>query len=161
MHLYLYHTPLGACSNQATILKPSLPHQFGNTAVNDWVITDGPGRGAKVVARAKGIHIQTAKDGNNYYVSFNMVFEDCSGFKGSTLQVMGPIVEHGEWAIVGGTGEFTLAQGIIYKTFYQQHKDGNIMELDIHALYTPMARSQSQLCTRTDVQSRNVWALGK
>ena len=44
--------------------------------VNDWVITDGPSRNTKVVAHAKGIHIQTGMDSRNYYVSFNMVFVD-------------------------------------------------------------------------------------
>jgi hypothetical protein len=57
-------------------------------------------------------------------------------FKGSSLQVMGPVVEEGEWAIVGGTGEFCLAQGIIYKKFLEQQSNGNIIELDIHAFYS-------------------------
>lgn len=56
--------------------------------------------------------------------------------KGSSLQVMGPVVEEGEWAIVGGTGEFCLAQGIIYKKFLEQQSNGNIIELDIHAFYS-------------------------
>uniref|UniRef100_A0A0A9FGW1 Dirigent protein n=1 Tax=Arundo donax TaxID=35708 RepID=A0A0A9FGW1_ARUDO len=81
-----------------------------------------------------------------------MVFEDGS-FEGSTLQVMGPDVERGEWAIIGGTGEFTLAQGVIYKTLHEQRGEGNIMEIDIHAIYTPMERSQSN-------SGKNVWNLG-
>jgi len=54
-----------------------------------------------------------------------------SRFKGSTLQVMGVVVEHGEWAIVGGTGELAMATGVIYKRFHEHNQDGNVMELTI------------------------------
>jgi Dirigent-like protein len=50
---------------------------------------------------------------------------------------MGPVVETGEWAIVGGTGVFLLAQGIIYKERLEENSNGNIIKLDIHALYSP------------------------
>ena len=41
-------------------------------------------------------------------------------FKGSTLQVMGANDENeeNEWAIVGGTGEFSMARGIISRRVY-------------------------------------------
>ncbi|RLM98367.1 hypothetical protein C2845_PM06G29490 [Panicum miliaceum] len=54
-----------------------------------------------------------------------------SRFKGSTLQVMGVVVEHGEWAIVGGTGELAMATGVIYKRLLEHNHDGNVMELTI------------------------------
>lgn len=57
-------------------------------------------------------------------------------FKGSSLQVMGESVYNGEWAIVGGTGEFRLAQGIIYKKNTKVTAEGYIVELDIHAFYS-------------------------
>ena len=42
-------------------------------------------------------------------------------FKGSTLQVMGANDENedNEWAIVGGTGEFAMARGIINRRLYR------------------------------------------
>jgi Dirigent-like protein len=49
---------------------------------------------------------------------------------------MGPVVEEGEWAIVGGTGKFPLAKGIIYKKMVEQKRNGNIIQLDIHAFYS-------------------------
>ena len=52
-------------------------------------------------------------------------------FRGSTLQVMGISVEDGEWAIVGGTGQFTMARGVIYKRMHKRRNDGNIIELTI------------------------------
>jgi hypothetical protein len=56
---------------------------------------------------------------------------------------MGTVVEKGEWAIVGGTGELTLARGVIYKHDSEFVRDeGDCIELDIHCLYTPMERSK-------------------
>jgi hypothetical protein len=36
-----------------------------------------------------------------------------------------------EWAIVGGTGVFAMARGIIERKFYQQINGGEIQELTI------------------------------
>ncbi|OEL36688.1 hypothetical protein BAE44_0002293, partial [Dichanthelium oligosanthes] len=94
-HLYLHHVFDGPDANQTV--------GFGNSPLTDWPIYDAPlGPSAKLVARALGLHIDagiTKPDGT---------------FKGSTLEVMGLGVNSEEWAIVEGTGEFTLAKGIIY-----------------------------------------------
>lgn len=141
-HLYLHHTGQGEHINQHGVLSPGFENSFGSIVVNDWAITEGPSLDTKVVAHAKGIHIQAGMDIKNYFVSFNMVFED-GRFKGSTLQVMGTVVEKGEWAIVGGTGEFTLARGVIYKPRAEYiNQVGDVIELDIHCFYTPVERSK-------------------
>lgn len=57
---------------------------------------------------------------------------------------MGNKVTSGQWAIVGGTGEFTLAQGVIYKKEIN-HCNSDIIELDIHALYTPISQVRAML----------------
>lgn len=69
-----------------------------------------------------------------------------SSYPGSTLIVSGMIEQRrgkGEWAIVGGTGEFTLAQGAIY---YDVLMDDGITslikELHIGLFYTRMERSK-------------------
>ncbi|KAJ3701116.1 hypothetical protein LUZ61_004821 [Rhynchospora tenuis] len=138
-HLYLHHTYAGPNRNQSSIATANQPFSFGNINVNDWPLYDGPGSDAKLVARAQGLHIQSGmRTGENWYNALSIVFEDAR-FKGSSLQVVGAVVERGEWAIVGGTGEFTLAQGVIYKTFYYQNRNlGNVIELDIHGFYLPM-----------------------
>jgi hypothetical protein len=51
---------------------------------------------------------------------------------------MGTLTENsvGQWSIVGGTGQFTLAQGIInYKMDPSSNKDDAIRELNIRILY--------------------------
>ena len=56
---------------------------------------------------------------------------------------MGTVVAEGEWAILGGTGEFALARGVIYKTYSKYiNQVGDVIELDIHCLYTAMERSK-------------------
>ncbi|KAJ3705521.1 hypothetical protein LUZ61_009226 [Rhynchospora tenuis] len=134
-HLYLHHTPLEPNRDQVAIIEPKLNNSFGTLVVNDWPLYDGLGPNAKLIGRAQGFHLQAGMKSQHWYNSFSIVFEDAQ-FKGSSLQVMGPVVERGEWAIVGGTGQFHLAHGVIYKKFHEQRKNGNIMELNIHAFYS-------------------------
>jgi hypothetical protein len=48
---------------------------------------------------------------------------------------MGISVSDGDWGIVGGTGEFAMAQGVISKKLFKQIETGNIVELNIYAIY--------------------------
>ncbi|KAJ1701139.1 hypothetical protein LUZ63_000918 [Rhynchospora breviuscula] len=137
-HLYLHHMYLGPNRNQSSIINPNHPNSFGSTIVNDWPLYDGLSPNSRVIARAQGLHCQAGMTTQNWYNALNIVFEDAR-FKGSSLQVMGPVIEQGEWAIVGGTGEFTLAQGVIYKTFREPRSGGDISELNIHGFYSPYA----------------------
>ncbi|KAE8769856.1 32 kDa protein [Hordeum vulgare] len=126
-NLYLFHTPLGSNQNQSGIIDSNATTGLGSTVVNNWPICDGPSPGATVVARAQGLHIYAGNWQNTLSITFEI-----ERFKGSTLQVMGISVEEGEWAIVGGTGQFAMANGVIHKKFHEQRSDGNIIELTIH-----------------------------
>ncbi|KAI4966130.1 hypothetical protein ZWY2020_046448 [Hordeum vulgare] len=92
-----------------------------------------------VVARAQGVHVQAGltKD-NRWYTTHNIEFEQ-GRFAGSTLQVTGITagLESGQWSIVGGTGQFIMAQGIISFTNHPAStwEDG-IKELNIRVRYT-------------------------
>ncbi|KAM0876559.1 hypothetical protein ACQ4PT_036087 [Festuca glaucescens] len=114
LHLYLYRNgqaqPEG---NQVQILGSTSPHGFGCTVVNDWTMHDAPSPTATIVAHAQGLHLQASINGSNWFVCHNIVFID-DRFKGSTLKVLGNMgAEEGEWAIIGGTGEFAYAQGVV------------------------------------------------
>uniref|UniRef100_A0ACD5ZLD1 Uncharacterized protein n=1 Tax=Avena sativa TaxID=4498 RepID=A0ACD5ZLD1_AVESA len=114
LHLYLYQNgqarPQG---NQAQLLGSTAPHGFGCTVVNDWSIHDGSSPTTKIVARAQGLHMQASMSGGNWFMCHNIVFID-DRFKGSTLKVLGIVQgEQGEWAVIGGTGEFAYAKGVI------------------------------------------------
>lgn len=73
-------------------------------------------------------------------------------FKGSTLEVIGVIPQDGQWSIIGGMGEFTMARGVVdHKIVPGKGVDGvsRIYELNIHVVYTPMGSSavSSMSCT--------------
>ena len=61
-------------------------------------------------------------------------------FKGSTLSVQGPLGpptlgDGGDWAVVGGTGEFAYAQGVAtYKRIRKINRMTNVIELDIRVV---------------------------
>lgn len=140
--LYLFHTPLGSGANQAQVIDNKTPIGIGATVVNNWAVYDGPGPNAKLVARAQGLHIQAG----NWVNSFSLVFVD-QRFSGSTLEVTGIVVESGEWAIVGGTGQFVMANGVISKKFHEQRSEGNIIQLTIHA-FCPVLGPTKRLATK-------------
>ena len=58
-------------------------------------------------------------------------------FYGSTLQISGTSQVNGEWSIVGGTGELTMAKGTVKRTEISYTGNTRISELKIHAVYTP------------------------
>ncbi|KAL6650570.1 hypothetical protein ACP70R_009495 [Stipagrostis hirtigluma subsp. patula] len=127
--LYMYHTYSGGPkANQVTVVDNMSKGSIGTIAVNNWAIYDGPDPNAKVVAHAQGLHMHAG----NWHNSFSLVFEN-ERFSGSTLEVMGINVPSGEWAIVGGTGQFAMATGIISKRLHEERSDGQIIELTIHA----------------------------
>jgi hypothetical protein len=58
-------------------------------------------------------------------------------FKGSSLKVLGHFEDpaHGEWAILGGTGEFVNAQGVVSfkKVMEMDNGKTTVTELEIRA----------------------------
>ncbi|PNT62434.1 hypothetical protein BRADI_4g03270v3 [Brachypodium distachyon] len=109
--------------------------EFGLVLASDLPIYDGFGPEANLVARLQGLQSQAGKLTDGWQASVNIVFED-ERFNGSTLHVMGTGLHKREWAIVGGTGEFTLAQGIMYNLLMY----GEFQEIELRALYTPMKK---------------------
>ncbi|KAM3206787.1 hypothetical protein ACQJBY_062136 [Aegilops geniculata] len=110
--LYLRQIFAGCNANQSDVIQPNAATGLGKTVVNNWGIYDGPCSEAKLVAKTHGMHTLAGKWSN----WFTLVFV-VGRFKGSTLQVMGANDddEENEWAIVGGTGEFAMARGVINK----------------------------------------------
>lgn len=76
LHLYMHQIFAGPNANQTVPVKPSTNNSFGLIAINDWTIQEGTEPSSKVVARAQGIHTQSGKNKQQWYCSFNMVFED-------------------------------------------------------------------------------------
>ncbi|OQU88821.1 hypothetical protein SORBI_3002G100832 [Sorghum bicolor] len=108
--LYLRQIYSGWDANQSDVIQPHPETGLGKTGVSNWAIYDGASSKAKLVAKGQGMYTQAG----NWNQWFTLVFE-VERFEGSTLQVMGASIEDEEndWAIVGGTGEFEMARGII------------------------------------------------
>ncbi|KAL6630561.1 hypothetical protein ACP70R_028634 [Stipagrostis hirtigluma subsp. patula] len=139
MHLYMNQIASGTnpSPNQLVIIpQPG----FGLTAVNDWSLTEQPGATNPPVGHAKGFHMLASQGNVNWYISWNIIFED-SSFHGSTLNVMELHSGNGEWSIVGGTGRFSLAHGTIKYKVIQTKAGQAIYDLDIHAFYADMGPS--------------------
>uniref|UniRef100_A0ACD5YR17 Uncharacterized protein n=1 Tax=Avena sativa TaxID=4498 RepID=A0ACD5YR17_AVESA len=97
----------------------------GSAEANDCAIYDGTSSDANLVARAQGLHSQSS------LVTVNIEFVN-ERFKGSTLTMVGNHrTQKGEWAIVGGTGEFGFAQGVATR---EELERSNIRELRIHCV---------------------------
>ncbi|KAF8732147.1 hypothetical protein HU200_016114 [Digitaria exilis] len=116
--------------------SPTLPHGFGSAVANDWIIREGPAANTNIVARVRGITVSSGKTDENWLFCHSILFTD-TRFKGSSLKVHGDFVggKDGEWAIVGGTGEFAYARGVITaKLIENWHPaNGRLWELDIRA----------------------------
>jgi hypothetical protein len=67
-------------------------------------------------------------------------------FKGSMLAVRGGGVpaavdpELREWAILGGTSELSLAQGVVYVKKISQDANGVVWKLCFHIFYRPLEK---------------------
>jgi hypothetical protein len=71
-------------------------------------------------------------------------------FKDSSLKVLGhfEVPTHGEWAILGGTGEFAHAQGIVSFKKVPELDNGKttVRELEIRAVCLNFSSSLSLVC---------------
>ncbi|AQK57462.1 uncharacterized protein [Zea mays] len=137
-------------ANQVEVASPGGFNKLGNMVANDWDLED-PCQNGKIVAHAKGLHVQASREEASWHASFDIVFEQGSGLEGSTLQVMGPNVFKGEWSIVGGTGKLTMARGVIYKKYLTTVDSTSKIDLQIHAFYIPMERKDA------GTSGKNVW----
>ncbi|CAI9104719.1 OLC1v1003450C1 [Oldenlandia corymbosa var. corymbosa] len=88
---------------------------FGSTYVIDDPLTVSPDPNSQVIGRAQGIYASASQEDFAFILQFNVVFT-AGEFKGSTLSVMArdPITNtYREPSIVGGSGAFRLARGVI------------------------------------------------
>lgn len=143
-HLYVEqrsdHLPNGNQIPIAPTKPPSEPAgHFGFGVSCNWDVRDGPSPTAKTVARAQGLLLGTGQlTPFRYFLCQNIIFTD-ERFKGSSLKLLGSLPNDGddEWAIIGGTGEFSFAQGSVkYKQVQIDPAGIVVRELNICVLCT-------------------------
>ncbi|KAJ1274970.1 hypothetical protein BS78_05G100300, partial [Paspalum vaginatum] len=112
-----------------------------DTVIINWPIKDGPGDAANTIGHAEGL-TTNANPAKPFWVTImDMVFEDGS-LAGSSLEVMGlhsyKNLGQGQWSVMGGTGELTMARGIINYNITQEDSASRTCELCIYVYYTPL-----------------------
>ncbi|XP_051196965.1 jacalin-related lectin 9 [Lolium perenne] len=142
LYMYQYFQP--GNSNQRVILASGAPNAFGNITALDWAIHDAQSPTAKVVARAQGMALGSEQAAIRYFICTNINFTD-ERFKGSSLKLLGSFVDSvdDEWAIVGGSGEFSYAQGAVKYKVLQNSNAMIVRELNIRVLCQNMPPQKS------------------
>ncbi|KAJ3700504.1 hypothetical protein LUZ61_004209 [Rhynchospora tenuis] len=144
LHMYWNDISQGTGKTTVPVISPKSEYpNFGETRVMDVPLYDTASKD-KIMGRAQGVCVQADLRQKAFHLSFNIEFET-PDLKGSKLQVMGiwtpEISTKVEWSIVGGTGNYTLAKGIVYGRMLSSGDDSvTWIELDILGYYTPMQK---------------------
>ncbi|CAM0901706.1 unnamed protein product [Alopecurus aequalis] len=106
----------------------------GYNCIINWVVYDvaTPVADTKPVARLQGIFFSASCS------IVDVVFID--GRFPSTLKLAGQIEGPNEVAIIGGTGEFAMAQGIVKAKNLKRTSTGNLIEYQIRAMVPTLAK---------------------
>ncbi|KAJ1700424.1 hypothetical protein LUZ63_000203 [Rhynchospora breviuscula] len=136
-HVYFHEIFYGPNNTTVTSARPNSDFpNFGEISIFDVPLWDSQDAN-KLIARAQGASIQSDQKTIAWHLSFNIVFE-LPELKGSTLMVMGRALQlttPRQYAIVGGTGVFTLAQGTIYGRMLSSTDESLWIELKIFGEY--------------------------
>ncbi|KAJ1266329.1 hypothetical protein BS78_08G142600 [Paspalum vaginatum] len=128
LRLYMKQVWAGEGINQRGVLNPGLERNIGVMVTQDYPVYDGPDPSRDtLVARAIGQNINM---GGDWYVISSIVFRPESCYPGSSLATI-------SGSIVGGTGEFALAQGQVRHETVAGDRNGETKMLHIHVFYTP------------------------
>ncbi|XP_059651163.1 dirigent protein 19-like [Cornus florida] len=123
---------------QANITYTS-PTLFGLVNMMDDPLTVGPELSSKLLGRFQGLYGYVSNAEVGLLVVANFVFTD-GEYNGSTLAVLGynPILHHyREMPIVGGSGIFRLARGVVTvkNYFYNANASNATVEVNVVAVH--------------------------
>ncbi|CAL5089848.1 unnamed protein product [Urochloa decumbens] len=113
--------------------NPNNP-KFGQLIVEDLPLMKTASSSGTSLGCVRGLDIQPNRKAISWQIYHHIIFHD--QHEGSSLTYT---PSWSQVAIVGGTGEFTMAQGVVYGTKIPSGEPGiEIIELYIRAYYTPM-----------------------
>lgn len=143
LHFYV-HDQLNATNPTSVLVAQSpkfskSPSTFGDVYVLDDLLTEGPEPTSKPIGRTQGMVAASALDTLSFLITYNFVFTT-GKYNGSSLTIVGrnsvtlPIRE---MTIVGGTGVFRMARGIVtIQTYnYDIITNNGIFEYHVYALH--------------------------
>lgn len=147
-HLHFYmHDEYTGPNPTAALIVPGRPlllpnnatgtssRQFGDIAVMNNALTEGPQRGSPRVGTAQGFTVRVAERGSVNALSLHLVME-AGEHAGSSLVVNSRVdtdLAVRESVIVGGTGRFRFARGYAHSRSYNYDlTKGGVVEIDVY-----------------------------
>ncbi|KAA8517477.1 hypothetical protein F0562_017770 [Nyssa sinensis] len=132
LHFYFHDLTHGKGQTAAQMAQTNIssksPTSFGFLNMMDDPLTVGPELSSKMVGRAQGFYGTDSMEEVTQIVAINFIFSG-GEYNGSSLTVMGwnPILRvYREMPIVGGSGVFRLARGVVtFKTYFFNVTAGN------------------------------------
>ncbi|KAJ4771056.1 Dirigent protein [Rhynchospora pubera] len=113
--------------------KKSISTNFSDVYVFDDPLRTGPDKNSKLVGRAKGIYLEAGLYKIELLVAMNFVFTD-GKYNGSTIAVFGhneALATVREMPIVGGSGLFRFARGLVQLRTYLFQIDYAVVEYNV------------------------------
>ncbi|XP_039115385.1 dirigent protein 21-like [Dioscorea cayenensis subsp. rotundata] len=134
LHFFSHDTIHHLSSPATTIIQPLITMQpttntekslFGNIAVVDDPLTDGPDPTSKMIGRAQGMSIFSSSNADDpaMLVNVNLVFTE-GKHNGSTLVMLGRVAFRSkmrELPVIAGTGKFQFALGYAMLTTHSRN----------------------------------------
>ncbi|CDP18520.1 unnamed protein product [Coffea canephora] len=144
LHFYVHDRVTAESPTSVLIaqVSPQEPHNksptmFGPTYVFDDPMTLGPEPSSKIISHAHGITSSASKEEDASQIGImNLAFND-GKFNGSALSILGDypfFQKYKEMAIVGGSGAFRLARGIVTAIIYTYNDTTQNEIIDFHVL---------------------------
>ncbi|CAI9118177.1 OLC1v1019708C1 [Oldenlandia corymbosa var. corymbosa] len=131
LHVYIHDLLFGKNQSIVPVARANgtstSPTEFGLINVVDDPLTLGPDLNSTRVGRVEGVYVSASQEVASILVAVNFVFTD-GKYKGSTLSVLGRIPKfdkNREFPVLGGSGFFRLAQGVVTAAVLPTDKEGN------------------------------------
>jgi len=145
LHFYMHDEYTGPNPTAALIVPGRAPlsdsmagtsrRRFGDIAVMNNALTEGPQRGSPRVGTAQGFTVRVSERGSVNALSMHLVMEH-GEFAGSSLVVNSRVdtdMAVRESVVVGGTGRFRFARGYALSRSYDYDlAKGGIVEIDVY-----------------------------
>ncbi|XP_059654963.1 dirigent protein 23-like [Cornus florida] len=143
LHFYFHDLSNGKSPTAIQVAQANTsntsPTLFGEVYMMDDLLTVGPEPSSKPVGRFEGLYGSASLSEFSLIMAVNFFFTD-GDYNGSTLAVMGsnPLLhQYRELSIVGGSGIFRLARGVVtLNTYLYNRTKGNaIIEVNVVAIH--------------------------
>ncbi|CAO2148983.1 unnamed protein product [Urochloa humidicola] len=145
LHFYMHDEYTGPNPTAALIVQGRAPllddtmgassRRFGDIAVMNNALTEGPQCGSPRVGTAQGFTVRVAERGSVNALSLHLVME-AGEYAGSSLVVNSRVdtdLAVRESVIVGGTGRFRFARGYALSRSYDYDlAKGGVVEIDVY-----------------------------